>query len=409
MIHSSYYQPKIYPQNGDVAPAEIDRAQGIDPTISFNRDKIEEIGRDGEVGNINRSPSVAYRLTQLEYGSFEFWRKLTNQEDTVDTLDLNDFKTAHSDVIAFLTDDSATFKGTLWYPNLRTSGFSINIGDPDALIERSFDLVGEKAKILQGDNKYYIYNRKECESGDTGNVDIDLSSKAPAENPDSTGTYLFKVLRVRGTTTTELTSGTDYTYVNATKTLTVSDCEVGDVIKTYYSSATAPDSLFVLNNSDPAGIVADSASIYLYIPASGSPSSTDYVYRLQSVTLDVRFDREDVKEIGNREVVQRGIRNKTVTVTLGRILEEHTIEEVLRGEGSDYGILDVEKFTDSATLIVKFYTDNEKSTFAYGFKAENLSPTELRSSAGVNAYVNRDDTLECENLTITTDAVELGI
>ena len=66
MIHSSYYKPRIFPFNGNVAPAEIDRAQAIDPTISLNREKIEEIGREGVVGYIKKTPSIAYRLTQLE-------------------------------------------------------------------------------------------------------------------------------------------------------------------------------------------------------------------------------------------------------------------------------------------------------------------------------------------------------
>ena len=66
MIHSSKYQPKIYPVNGDGAPVEIDRAQSIDPTVSLNREKIEEIGNSDIVGFVKKSPSVGYRLTQLE-------------------------------------------------------------------------------------------------------------------------------------------------------------------------------------------------------------------------------------------------------------------------------------------------------------------------------------------------------
>jgi len=130
MIHSSYYQPRIFPLYGDVAPAEIDRAQAIDPTTTLNRDKVEEIGRDGVVGYVKRSPTVAYRLTQLEYGSMEFWRKITNKGDAITTITLADFKTPAFDICAYLTDDDGTFKGTIWYPKLRTSGFSIRPVSP---------------------------------------------------------------------------------------------------------------------------------------------------------------------------------------------------------------------------------------------------------------------------------------
>ena len=101
MIHSSYYRPRIFPHDGDVADAEIDRAQAIDPTVTLNREKVEEIGRDGVVGYIRRTPTIAYRLTQLEYGAMEFWRKLANKGDAVDTLDLNDFKTPTFDICAY--------------------------------------------------------------------------------------------------------------------------------------------------------------------------------------------------------------------------------------------------------------------------------------------------------------------
>lgn len=407
MIHSSYFKPRIFPHDGDCAPAEIDRAQAIDPTVSLNREKIEEIGRDGVVGYIKKTPTIGYRLTQLEYGNMEFWRKLTNKADSVLTVDLNDFKTPTFDVCAYLTDDSGTFKGTIWYPKLRTSGFSVTIGDPDAIIERGFDFVGEKAVIWQGDNKYFIYKEHTAASG--SDDDIDLTAKAPAEDPDNAGKYMIRVLRVRGSDTTELDETDDWTYTDGTKILHIVSILTGDIIKVYYTSATAPDVQFALNDADPAGILADSCDIYVYIPASGKPSSSDYMYRVQSATIDVSFDREDVKEIGNREVVKRGIRDKTVTVTLGRLLEEFTMEEVLRGVAPGYGIIDIEQFSDQVTVIIKVYEDSTKTTFKYGLKATGLTGSELRGGAGINAYVNTENALEGEALTITSDTDELGI
>lgn len=413
MIHSSLYQPRIFPLYGDVAPAEIDRAQAIDPTTGLNRERIEEIGRDGVVGYVKKSPTVGYRLTQLEYGSMEFFRKITNKADSVQTLTLNDFKTPAFDICAYLTDDDATFKGTLWYPKLRTNGFSLNIGAPDAVIERTFDLVGEEAIEWQGANKYVIYDTKTCASG--SDDELDLTARPPVADPDVDAgeaeevKYILRVVRVRSGASLELTATTNYTYANATKKLTFVGAQAGDIYKVWYTSSTAPSTLFVKNDADAPALLADSCSIYLYIPASGKPSANDYIYRLQSVTMDVAFEREDLKEIGNKRVVQRGINRKTVTVRLGRMLESFTIEEVLRGEVAGYGKLDFEKLTDRASLIVKMFSDNTKETFLYGFKAEGLSPTELRGGAGVNAYVNAENSIEGESLVITSDSNELGI
>lgn len=411
MIHASFYKPRIFPVLGDVAPAEIDRAQSIDPTVSMNREKVEEIGREGVVGYIKGSPDIGYRLTQYEYGNIEFWQKLicsaVKGNNGEDEITLNDFKTNYFDICAYLTDDNGTFRGTVLYPALRTSGFSLTIGDPQAIVERGFDFVGESAIIWQGDNKYWIYKEHDC--GSASDNEIDLSAKSPAEDPDNTGTYIYRVVRIRSGVSTVLTTS-DYSYDDGTEVLTINSVQTSDVIKAYYTSAIAPDVQFSENDTDPAGIRADSVSIYLYIPGSGKPSSSDYLYRLQSVTLETSFDREDHREIGNKDVVKRGINDKTVTVTLGRILEQFTVEEVLRGATSGYGKIDVEQFSDEIALIVKIYSDNTKNTFKYGMKATGLTPTEIRgATASVNSYVEQEATLEGESLIISADSSKLGV
>lgn len=409
--HSSGYKPRIFPITGDVADAEIDRAQSIDPTVTPNREAINEIGRADEVGYNKTSPTVTYRLMQFEYGSIEFWQKLVNTATKgaigEDEITLNDFKTPYSDLCGYLIDDVGTFKGTVQYPALRTSGFSITISDPQAIIERSFDLVGEQAKIWQGLNKYFIYKRFEAQSG--ADNEIDLSAKAPAENPNDVGKYMERVMRIRSGVSTELIVTTDYTYSDITKKLTIVSIQTDDVIKAYYTSATAPDVIFTENDSDAPALSGDSVSIYLYIPASGKPSSSDYVYRLQSVTVDVSFDREDIRELGNKDVVARGITDNTVTVTLGRILEKMTIEEILVGESPDFGLIDVEQFSDDIALIVKVFSDNTKGTFKYGFKTTGLTPTEIRLGQTVQEYATMDDTLEGGNFILTADVSKLGI
>jgi len=411
LIHSSGYKPRIFPINGDVAPAEIDRAQSIDPTVALNREEVNEIGRQDSVGYNQTSPTVTYRLTQYEYGSIEFWQKLVNTSTKgnigEDEIALSDFKTPYFDLCGYLEDDDGTFKGTVQYPSLRTAGFSVSISDPQAIIERSFDFVGESAKVWQGTNKYFIYNRHEVGSGSDN--EIDLSAKAPAENPNESGKYIERVVRVRSGVSSELTSGTDYSYSNSTKILTITSVQSGDVIKTYYTSATAPDVIFTENDTDVPALLGDSVSIYLYVPGSGKPTSSDYIYRLQSVTVDVSFDREDIREIGNKDVVARGVTNNTVTVTLGRILEELTIEEVLAGQSADFGLIDVEEFSDDITLIVKVFSDNTKNTFKYGFKATGLTPNEIRLGQTVQEYATMDDTLEGENLIISADTSKIGI
>ena len=55
---------------------------------------------------------------------------------------------------------------------------------------------------------------------------------------------------------------------------------------------------------------------------------------MQNATIDVALDREDTKELGNSEVVARGVKDKTVTVTFGRILEDAVVGMIISGNGN---------------------------------------------------------------------------
>lgn len=422
MVESSYYRPKIFPYKGNVSPAEIDRAQSIDPGIAANREKIEEIGRDGVVGYTKDVPTIDYRLTQLEYGDIEFFQKIVNTStlgaDGETGIVLNDFKTPAFDIAGYLTDDDSNFKGTKFYPKMRISGFSWNIGDPDAVIERTFDFVGENPITFQGNNQYVIQLLDATPSGAGHTIVIGAGDWTnypdPVLDPDTpngdNSDYFIRIVRTRSGVNYELVYTTDYTYDAGTTTITIPNSANGDVYKVYYTAATyiSGSEPFSLNDSSDDATLAHSASIYLYVPASGKPSSSDYIYRLQSVNVEVTLDREDYKEIGNKEVVLRGVRDKTVRVTLGEILNGFTVEEVLAGKAANYGKLDVAEFGSSATLIVKFFSDSTKQTLRYGFKADNLSLTDLADPAAINAYVRKDTTLEGEDLTITADNTLLG-
>ena len=411
MINSSYYCPNIFPIKGTGDEASIARVQSIDPSVSLNRTKVEEVGNPAVVGYVKKSPTIGYRMTQFEYGDIGFWQKIVCNESVGGSSDvtgiaLKDFKSSYFDLAAYLTDDNEIFKGTVYYPSLRTAGFSLSIGDPQAIIERSYDFVGDAAKILQGNNKYLIYQRHTAGSGDDNEITLDNTAVV---NPDVALQYQLRVVRITAAgVVTELSkSAGDYTE-DAT-TVTITSITTADNIKLWYTSSTAPTALFTPNTSDKAAIIGDSIDVFLYVPASGKPTSDDYMYRLQSVTLDVSFDRDDQRELGNKNVVQRGVKSSTVSVSIGSILESFAIEEVLRGVAPDFGIIDVERLTDNATLIIKIYNDSDKTDFKCGFVASGLSPMDLGGGVTTNEHVKKDTTLECESLIISANDAVIGI
>jgi len=409
MIHASNYKPRVVPWNPSVTGNQIDRVQELGGSITLNREKLKEVGRSAIVDWRQKIPSLTGSMRQFEYGSVEFYQMLANTSTlgltSQTALSLNDFKTPRVDIMGYKTDDDDTFVGTIWYPKLRTSSFSINIGDPEALVERNFEMVGEDEIILLNNNKYLIYGYETVESGEGGGaVDIVIGTgdwsnyPTPVEDPDNSGSYMLRVTRVRSSVVEDLTETTDYTYINGTQTLSILAAQDDDVYCFIYSATTyiSGSSTFTSNDSDISAVTADSCSIYL--------QTSDYVYKLQSVGIDINFDRTDYKEIGNSEVVQTGARDKTVRITLGRFLDRYTTEEILRGVGgSSYGKIDARQYLDNLTLKIKMYNSSSKDTFLMGYKFTGLAPTDFDSSTPVDEYIQRNATLEGEDGTISED------
>jgi hypothetical protein len=405
MVHAKATYPRIFPWNNDRDPEQIDRAQNIGGDLTLNQTKLYEIGRIDKLGVHKETPSFAYSLTQLENGSMAFWRDLANVEDPAsgaldESIDLDDISSTYFDITSYLVDDDATFRGTAWFPKLRVNGFSMSIGDPDAIIERNFDLVGEDYKILP--SKYFSFEKGTA--GAPGAFQVTLS---PIATEWASGDYIYRVLRVRSGVVTELLEdaglgANTWAYNSGTHVVKVQTCLVGDIVKVYYPSATAYTTLWTDNDVDAEAFFADQCSIYLKVGIGANQR----IYRLQSVNIDVSFDRADYKEVGNTEIVQTGVNAKTVTVTLGRILEDFTIEEILAGSPA-YDHIDAREFSSDITLTVKIYTDNTKATFAMGYKITGLSPTTLNHGETIEEYDTADNALESDNFMATPDESEL--
>jgi hypothetical protein len=400
MIHAKLCQPRIFPHNSARVPEQIDRAQNVGGDLTLNQTKLYEIGRDGKLGVRKETPSLAYPMTQLEYGSMAFWYALANKATPGAPpyyIVLDDIKATTFDITAYMTDDDNTFRGTMWFPSLRVNGFTLNIGDPDATVERSFDLVGEDFKIL--DEKYFAY--EEATVVAPGDEAIVLS---PVAILYAASKYIFRVLRIRAGVSTELYEGSTantWAYVNGTATLTVKTCLAGDLIKVYYPAATAYTTLWTDNDSDSDALFADSCEIYMKVGTGAR------IYRLQSIGIDVAFDRTDYKEIGNKEIVQRGVTGKTVTVALDRFNEGFSLEDILAND-TIYPYIDPREFVDNIQLQVKIFSDSTHTSFKMGYLITKLSPTALGTSQAIEDYNKVTDSLESDEIKISNTESEIA-
>ena len=235
---------------------------------------------------------------------------------------LEDFKTTAFDIAAYTTDDAGlVYRGVMLYPFMRTSGFSVNIGNPDATIERTFNFVGEQAVTWTAPmtdintstsvNPYYV--EVDHTAGTGSDNTIDLSNWNPVQDPDVNISdfpvaqgFIFRLVLVRDGLTTWLipsngSDGFDYTYDKTSQIVTLTGnnytVTAGDVYKVWFITSSEisptpgssisdtsnvfgdtifPTQLFTQDNVDIAALNATSASIFLYVPGSGLPNSTDY-------------------------------------------------------------------------------------------------------------------------------------
>lgn len=408
MIHSSQYEPKLSPIYVDTPDIDLDRIQDLTATLTMNRTKVDEIGRIGIVGWRQLTPSVTVSMKQLEYGNMAIYNALANNTPAITQVSLTDFKASAFDIMAFATNDSGVFLGTIMYPRLRLSGFTINISDPMQVIERTFNFVGEDEISFENNSAYVVRQRYVAPGNQVANaaLSITVNTPTPQVDPDNSGKFIYRVIRTSanlptaGTTlSTELNWGTDWSY-DGVSVLHINNAYAGDVFWVWYaaSSYLPGVNIFTYNNTDVPVLTAECASIFL---GNGA-----YVYRLQSVSIDSTLNRKDIREIGNYNIVSEGVDDYNTKVTLGRVLETFTVEEFLRGVGTGTGQkLDPRKFQSNFALYVNIYSANTKlpSQYKMSYVCTDLAPTKMDTGSTVQQYVTAGNTLEGQTLFITNN------
>lgn len=404
--HASALKPRLYPFCNDTDPIDIDRAQSVNIGVDRPNEQVYEIGRDGEMTRDFDIPEASASITQYEYGTLKEYLALANlSAKPSGGLTLPDFYTARVDLVTFeKLDHDLDHELSRWLPKLALDSIGLNIGDPEARIERTFELSGDDHITLRYDNKAFIY--KKFTAGSTGAVSLDVSDPAPTEDPNETGSYIFRVDEVDAVgNTVTLTEGTDWSYDSGDEEVDITAATSGYVYKVYYSSdgfGTAGNPT-ALNDSDDYFLKAENCEILLI-----DSVNTNSVAKLQSVSLTATLERINPGEIGNDEKILNEVNNRTVSVTLNGFVKSSTIEEILRDKsGQDWGILDVRDYVNTTALVIKIYRDRAKTDFAIGYKMENLVFPGVTRDTPVNDFLTKDITLEGDNLLITDDAGDL--
>ena len=401
--HAAAVKPLTIPTNSDVSRDNMDRVQSISGGVSQPSENVYEVGRLDKVCTDEGILDSTLSITQLEYGAIDSYLQFAGlSAEPVSGITMNDFNTALTDIQQpGKTEYGGTVEQTLWLQKLSVDTIGLDIADPEAKIERTFELSGDKYKMLRKANKYLIFVEDDAASGVSGSYVIDVSDPAPVEDPNNSGVYILQLYRIRSGSATELSLTTDYTYNNATKEITISSAQAGDNYRIWYSAGSygSAGDPTELNNVDGCYLKADSVTVLV---DDGVHAAVE-LDLLTSLSISATLNRIDEGVLGSDEKVLRDIETIEVALSLDGRIKDSTIEEVLMGEaGQDQGIIDYSLF-EEVSVVVKIYEDSTKSAFKIGYKMTGLSFSDSSRDFDANAFGTKPISLSGTNLLITTD------
>jgi len=401
--HGSAFKPLLIAYKGDVtAPFNVDRAQTVRNGWTIPAEKKYELGRKVKVCTDKGLPDVTASLTQLEYGDMDIWNILANKAVSNNTLVLSDFDDGKADLI---TVEDEEFGGNLVFcqhlAKMSVASFAINAPDADSSMERTIDLAGDKRFIWKNSNKCFIYKRIPY-ADLSGGVSPALDP-VPVADPD-TSSFIYRILRVRAGSTTELLETADYTYSDVTKKITILDPVIDDIYKVYYTASTwgSGGSPVAINDMDDCYVKPEQCD-FLLIETVPGPEVEYRIHKLTSASITATLDRRMEGELGSDEKVIRDVSSRAVTITLGSFVTDSSFDELMRGKaGLNYGKIDIEKFISTLKFVVKIYEDKTKTVFKLGYSVSKLEYNTGGDDATANDLSSKDITLESDDMTIST-------
>ena len=400
--HASAVKPRLYPYNGLVTPQDANRLQTWNGSVTTPSDPVYEIGRLLKMTDDQKISEATAALTQLEYGVLDSFLALANLNSMpVGGLQMTDFDNSLVDIVSLGKDKyNGTLEQTLWLPKLSLDTFTLSVADSDSRVERQFTLKGDFYRILRYANKNFIYKAFTAVSGDVPTMTINVSDPVPSVDPNHSGVYILRLNRTRAGVDSELVLGTDYTYNSGTQNIAISAVQVSDIYKVYYSSnsfGTGGDPTS-LNDINDYFLKAENLQVYIT-----DGVTLIYLDILSSLNLTATWNRLNEGVIGQHEKIIKSVKDHAITVALNGRVKNSTIEEVMMGQaGNHWGILDVDLFLKTASVVIKVYQENSHINFILGYQVNNLMIDTTAQNTPVNDFLTGNVNLKSDNLLITT-------
>ena len=400
--HSSSCKPISVPVNNDIASDNWDRVQSFSASTTQPQEKVYEIGRLAKMDFDKGILEATLSIGQLEYGTNASFLQLSGlAAEPAGGFELSDFDDPRTDFYSPGKEEyEGTVEQTLWLQYMALDSFGLEISAEEKLT-RSFELSGDYCKICRNANKYLIFKENDAPSGTSGNYNIVVSDPAPVVDPNNAGVYILALYRVRSGVTTALALGTDYTYDNPTKTITIISGLTGDNYRVWYTAGSygSAGDPTALNDADDYYLGAENVTITI---DDGTNPAVE-LDKLTDFSISATLNRTEQGKIGSLNKF-RDVETYDVSVSLNGFIKDSSIQEALMGQaGQDWGIIDYSKFS-AVKVTAYIYSNSDKAEvdFVIGYQADALEFADDSNDKNANANSEGSVSLAGDALIITT-------
>lgn len=394
-LHSKGVAVKCAPRVNSISPLQLHRVQSLAPAFTRPNEPLYELGREDEMTRVFETPEITTTLTAFEYGTIRPWALFASKDPaSAQTIDLFDMENSPFDLFVLKKNPSNNLYETLYLPKCYANSFSLGIADKDARLIQTWGLANDDKMTFAYNNKHILVDEHTITAGEAAASQYNLGG-IPTLNPD-TSKYSIYAVKISGSVQTTLVEGTDFTVSGNTVSGTMAE---GDTWVIHYTSSSGSD-FDALDDLNPYFIKADQCDFLLVDVANPKLA----IARLQSATINVSINRTTYGELGNKEIVSRPITVNNVSIELGKLATDVTLDEVLRGKqaADQYGVIDIRKYIDTLEFWIKVYTDNSKGTFLCKYIVRNIKPTAGNTTINVNDLATSARTLEASYLAFST-------
>jgi len=362
-----------------------------------NDESIYEIGNPNIVETII-DPNIPVNVTLdvNDWGSVDLLAqivgqgKYNNSNKNQASITQANFKKQKSDILVRVRhNELETLHHSVWIPNCTLDSFSWSYS-VDGNATENYTFTGDTDRFYFTDWRDAAIDIGTYASSTTFTTNVDPGSST------FTGLYASingKIYPFKNGSTDLMTwasntgSGTVTVTANGTN-YGIPSLATGDRIRVLYYRTTPNSTFTQLDTDGIAAVKGGFVEIRMFNDSGSAPSQ--YTTNLQSVTINGAFTRDDIKELGNYQLVDRPLRNLQLNIDVTML--EDDLALWLNAMGGDSSTTEAklqDTIDEEQTIEVKIYDNYDKTNL---LKTITISNAKVLSSP-FNTDVNSNGTI----------------